>query len=237
MKSDKKFFSILSGILLIAAGVGMLISPALAAQRNSMLQSREMTLYDEAVSNIYVEEEDEYASLMDAAVEYNEALKSIGSHEAFLHPENIPGYEDTLNIAGTGIMGTITIEKINVTLPIYHGTGEDVLSKGAGHLEGSSLPTGGIGNHTVISAHSGYPGARLFTDLYRLEAGDVFVLRILGNELLYEVDRIITVFPTDMEELYLCESRDYCTLMTCTPYGINSHRLLVRGHRVYPDDS
>ncbi len=171
-----------------------------------------------------------------AAERYNEMLKSAGPYEALLCPEKIPGYEDALDVTGTGIMGTITIDRIGVDLPIYHGTDYEALAKGAGHLEGSSLPTGGKGNHSVISAHSGFPGARLFTDLNRLNVGDIFTIHVPGDDISYAVDSIKTVLPTEIDELLPDEEEDYCTLMTCIPYGINTHRLLVRGRRIYMDD-
>ncbi len=197
---------------------------------NNRVQSRAITSYDQAVAAL---NEKDYSDFLKAAREYNEVLRSVGTSKALLHPEEIPGYEDVLNVTGNGIMGTVTIDKIGVNLPIYHGTSSGVLARGAGHLEGTSLPIGGEGNHSVISAHRGLPSSKLFTDLDQIVIGDIFVLHVLGDDLAYEVDQIVTVLPSEIEELYLKEGEDYCTLMTCTPYGINTHRLLVRGHRVY----
>ncbi len=230
MKRLKKILpTILIGLLFIA-GVGVMAYPAVSDWWNARVQSRAVASYNEAVANL---PENDYTSMLEAAEEYNRQLKTVGMYQAFLHPELIPGYADALNITGNGMMGTITIDKIDVNLPIYHGTSPSVLSRGAGHLEGSSLPTGGKGNHCVISAHRGLPSSRLFTDLDRLQTGDIFALHVLGDDLFYEVDQIVTVLPTEVEEIFESGNDDYCTLMTCTPYGINTHRLLVRGHRVY----
>ena len=146
--------------------------------------------------------------------------------------QQIKNYNSVLNLGGTGIMGYISIPKLQVELPIYHGTAEPVLQVAVGHLEGTSLPIGGIGNHSVLSAHSGLPRAKLFTDLNKMEIGDTFSITVLDRELTYQVDQILVVEPRDVEALYPVEGRDLCTLITCTPYGINSHRLLVRGQRV-----
>ena len=142
------------------------------------------------------------------------------------------GYYDTLDITGTGIMGYITIEKIKVELPIYHSVDDDVLQIAAGHLPGTSLPVGGVGTHSVMSGHRGLPGARLFTDLDKMEIGDVFHITVLSDVLTYQVDQIKTVKPYEVDDLAISPREDYCTLFTCTPYGINTHRLLVRGRRI-----
>lgn len=191
--------------------------------------SRVITDYGEAVSNLA---EEDYSAYFEAAEAYNEALSEAGSAAALAEPSLVEGYEETLDITGTGIMGYITIEKIDVQLPIYHGTDASVLLAGAGHLEGSSLPIGGESTHSVISAHRGLPSALMFTNLDRLEEGDTFTITVLDRVLTYEVDQISIVLPDDVENLYIEEGEDYCTLMTCTPYGINTHRLLVRGRRV-----
>ncbi len=225
MRRRKNILYILVITVLLILGVGAFLYPPLAGWWNEKDQNQMMELYNEARSNTAID-------LKRAAESYNEAIRCAGSPAALSHPEDIPGYDEMLDITGTGIMGTITIDKIAVDLPIYHGTGPDVLEKGAGHLEGSSLPTGGAGNHCVISGHCGLPSSKLFTDLNRLDIGDTFVLHVLDEDLIYEIDRIETVLPTEIEKLYLEEGKDYCTLMTCTPYGINTHRLLVRGHRI-----
>ncbi len=230
MRYLKKFLPTIFIIFLFIAGVGLLAYPAVSERWNKRVQSRAMASYSEAVAGL---DEKDYAAMFEAAEKYNEQLKTVGMPGVFLHPELVTGYQEALDVNGTGIMGTITIDKINVSLPIYHGTGSAVLAKGAGHLEGSSLPIGGEGNYSVISAHRGLPSSRLFTNLDQLEIGDIFTLNVLGEKLNYEVDQIVTVLPTEIEELYPVKGQDYCTLMTCTPYGINTHRLLVRGHRVY----
>ncbi len=216
--------------LLFIVGIGVLVYPSFSNWWNGRMQSRAVASYNEAVDNL---SKTDYASMLEIAEKYNKILRQVGTYDAMCYPERIPGYEDTLNVNGTGIMGTITIDKIGVNLPIYHGTSTGVLSSGAGHLEGTSLPIGGKGNHSVISAHRGLPSSKFFTDLDRLNIGDVFVLHVAGNDLVYQIDQIVTVLPSEVEELYLKEGEDYCTLMTCTPYGINTHRLLLRGHRAY----
>lgn len=170
------------------------------------------------------------------AQEYNKALAN--GHVVLTDPfkelqnrEDLPDYETLLNLSGDGSMGTVEIPKIEVNLPIYHGTAEEVLRKGAGHLVGSSLPVGGPGTHSVITGHTGLSSARLFSDLTELEEGDVFFLHVLGETLAYQIDNISVVLPSDLSELSIIPKEDHCTLVTCTPYGINSHRLLVRGTR------
>ena len=154
--------------------------------------------------------------------------------DAFLDRDGVrdPRYEAILNPLGNGLMGQVEIPCIDITLPIYHYTDEEVLQKGAGHLPGSSVPVGGAGSHAVISAHRGLPSAKMFTDLDRVKIGNVFYIHVLGDTLAYEVDQILTVEPSDTEALSVQEGEDYCTLLTCTPYAVNSHRLLVRGHRI-----
>jgi sortase A len=155
----------------------------------------------------------------------------------FLNYAEAGDYNSILDISGTGIMGYVTIEKLGVELPIYHGTSEGVLQVAAGHLEGSSLPVGGEGTHSVLSAHRGLPSARLFTNLDKMEAGDTFTVTVLDRKLTYQVDQIKIVEPQEINNLIIEEGKDYCTLMTCTPYGINSHRLLVRGERISQEES
>ena len=174
-------------------------------------------------------------SSIDAADAYNRQLNTTPN--SFYKPDLVSGYAQTLDISGTGIMGYITIPKISVELPIYHGTDEGVLQVAAGHLEGSSLPVGGAGTYAVISAHRGLPSAKLFTNLDELEVGDRFTITVLNRVLTYEVDQISIVLPTEIDQLLPTEGMDYVTLMTCTPYGINTHRLLVRGKRVETTES
>ena len=173
----------------------------------------------------------DYKALWAEAEAYNQTL--VNKSDRFnLTDEELEEYEQMLTVEGTDVIGYIEIEKIGCFLPIYHGTSDAVLQTGVGHLEGSSLPVGGESTHTVISGHRGLPSAKLFTDLDQLEEGDTFVLYVLDETLTYEVDQIRIVEPTELSELAIVEGEDYCTLVTCTPYGINTHRLLVRGHRV-----
>lgn len=215
-------------ICMLFAGVVILLYPTVSNWWNERVMSRAVAVYDQTVSELT---DDEYAACFEEAEAYNEALREIGSVTALSAPDLTEGYEETLDITGTGIMGYITIEKIGVQLPIYHGTESSVLAAGAGHLKGSSLPVGGEGTHSVISAHRGLPSAELFTNLDQLEVGDTFYITVLDRVFTYEVDLITIVLPNEMQNLYMEEGEDYCTLMTCTPYGINTHRLLVRGHR------
>lgn len=164
------------------------------------------------------------------ADDYNEELNKID--HPFENYGEIPGYDDILNVSGTGIIGYVTIDRIKTELPIYHGTSEGVLQIGVGHLEGSSFPVGGVGTHTVLSAHRGLPSAKLFSNLDEMEEGDTFQITVLNRVLTYQVDQIHIVEPGDLDDLQVDPEKDYCTLMTCTPYGINTHRLLVRGVRV-----
>ena len=172
-----------------------------------------------------------YEKLWNEAIEYNRVLADRSDRFEMTRADR-QEYESLLNVSGNGIMGYIEVPAINCSLPIYHGTNEAVLQTSIGHLEGSSLPTGGAGTHCVVSGHRGLPSARLFTDLDKLTEGDIFILKVLDQTLTYEVDQILTVDPYDLSALAIDPQQDYCTLVTCTPYGINTHRLLVRGHRV-----
>ena len=214
-------------IFILIAGLSLLLYPTFADWWNSMHQSRAIVEYDSTLAEM---EPEDYSALFAAAEDYNRRL-SREAYPIWFH-ENVSGYEEALNLSGTGIMGYIQIPNIEVSLPIYHGTSEGVLQVAVGHLEGTSLPVGGEGTHTVLSAHRGLPSSRLFTDLDKLEAGDLFTVNVLDRVLTYEVDQILIVEPQVVEPLYVVKGQDYCTLVTCTPYGINTHRLLVRGHRV-----
>ncbi len=225
-RSDRAVTILLTVIFFV--GLSVFAYPSVSAWWNSRVESRAVASYREAAADVTKEEA---AAYLEAAASYNEALYRAGSAAALSRPERIGGYEETLDIDGTGMMGFVTIDKLNVELPIYHGTTSRVLSSGAGHLEGSSLPVGGPNTHSVISAHRGLPSARLFTNLDRLEEGDLFTVTVLDQVLTYEVDQISIVLPSEFENLYIEPGEDYCTLMTCTPYGINTHRLLVRGVR------
>lgn len=210
-------------------GIAIVVYPTFANWWNSKVQTRAVASYDEAVATLT---ETDYSAYFEAAYEYNDAIAKLGSATAISNPDLIDGYSELLNVSGTGVMGYITIEKINVQLPIYHGTSSSVLQVGAGHLEGSSLPVGGESTHCVISAHRGLPSATLFTHLDQMELGDTFTITVLNEVLTYEVDQISIVYPNELQNIYIEDGQDYCTLMTCTPYGINTQRLLVRGHRI-----
>lgn len=231
-KANRKKKGRLSTAVLVAVfvvGLLILIYPTFSNWWNTRGARKTIAQYDAAVDEIA---EADYTAFFEAAEAYNEQLAAIGSASALLTEGVVEGYEDTLDITGTGIMGYVTIEKIDVELPIYHGTSEGVLQIAAGHVEGSSLPVGGEGTHCVISAHRGLPSALLFTRLDELEEGDTFTITVLDRVLTYQVDQIAIVLPTELEDLYIQEGEDYCTLMTCTPYGVNTHRLLVRGVRI-----
>ncbi len=221
-------------ILIFLAGLSVLFYPSVSDWWNRRVQSYAIASYDEAVAEM---SEADYISFFEEADAFNERLRSVGSASAISNPEQFEDYRDILNVTGNGIIGYVTIDKIGTELPIYHGTDSRVLSSGAGHLEGTSFPVGGEGTHCVISAHRGLPSSRLFTDLDRLEEGDIFTVTVLDRVLTYRVDQIFVILPTEIEKLYIQDGKDYCTLMTCTPYGINTHRLLVRGVRIENADS
>ena len=224
----KGTFSTIILILIFLVGLSLLLYPTVSDYWNSLHQSRAIASYAEQVAHL---DNEVYESLWEGAKAYNAELFRSG-HGISLTEEERPNYEAQLNVSGNGIMGYIEIPKINCTLPIYHGTDEAVLQIAVGHVEGTSLPTGGESTHCAISGHRGLPSAKLFTDLDELVEGDTFLLRVLDETLTYEVDQIRKVLPYEVEELTITEGKDYCTLVTCTPYGVNSHRLLVRGRRV-----
>lgn len=221
----KKHVSSIILILIFMAGLSVMLYPTISNYINEKHQSKAIAVYDDTVNSLT---EQDFSDYFEKAEAYNEALLSIPG--SFYDPSLLEGYEDTLNVGG-GIMGYISIPKLGVELPVYHGTDDEVLEIAAGHLEGSSLPIGGESTHAVISAHRGLPSARLFTDLDKLETGDTFTITVLNKVLTYEVDEISIVLPDETDKLQIVEGQDLCTLMTCTPYGINTHRLLVRGHR------
>jgi len=224
----KKHASTIFLILILLIGVSLLLYPTFADWWNSFHQTRAIASYTEEVANI---DDDRYAELWSAAREYNLAL--LDRENGFwLSEERKEEYQSLLNIGGNGIMGYIEIPELKITLPIYHGTDEAVLQIAVGHLDWSSLPVGGSSTHCVLSGHRGLPSARLFTDLDKMVEGDLFLLRVLDEVLTYEVDQIRIVLPHEVDDLVIEENKDLCTLVTCTPYGVNSHRLLIRGHRV-----
>ncbi len=224
----RKHLSTILLFLILFLGLGILIYPTFSDYWNSLHQSRAIASYTEAVASVTKED---YSRDWEAAAAYN-ADVAREENRWMPEPEQTERYNSLLNITGSGIMGYIEIPDIGVSLPIYHGTGEAVLQIAIGHIEGSSLPTGGEGTHCVVSGHRGLPSAKLFTDLDRLELGDIFIIRVLDEIMTYEVDQVLIVEPYDLSSLVIDPLRDYFTLVTCTPYGINTHRMLVRGHRI-----
>ena len=224
----RKHASTIFLILILVVGLSLMLYPSLSNWWNEAHQSRAIAAYSQEVSKL---DENRYDELWQQAREYNRSL--VGRENAYLLDDSQKAeYERLLDVSGMGIMGYIEIPSINVSLPIYHGTEESVLQVAVGHLEWTSLPVGGESTHCVLSGHRGLPSAKLFTDLDRLVVGDRFRLGVLDQVLTYEVDQILIVEPQDTEALLIEEGKDLCTLVTCTPYGINTHRLLVRGHRV-----
>lgn len=221
-------------VLIFIAGLSLLLYPYVANEWNTYRQSQLITTYDEQIAEI--EEEIDYSAEWDRAHAFNSSLLPSILPDSFAiaaaDDEPDPEYMSILNLLGDGMMGMVEIPKIDIKIPIYHTTSEEVLQIAAGHLEGSSLPVGGYDTHSVISAHRGLPSAALFTDLDRLEEGDHFLLHILDDTLCYEVDQITIVEPEQTDALAVEPGRDLVTLLTCHPYGVNSQRLLVRGHRV-----
>ena len=223
-------------ILIFLAGLSLLLYPFVANQWNNHRQKQLISNYESVVADKEAAGNIDYAAEMKKAEAYNDALLPSILPDSFAvadaSTETDSSYEDSLNIAGDGMMGIVEIPKIAIKLPIYHGTGDEVLQKAAGHLEGSSLPIGGESTHAVISAHRGLPSASLFTDLDQLEIGDHFLIHVLDETLCYEVDQILVVDPEDTSALAVEDGEDLMTLLTCTPYGVNTQRLMVRGHRV-----
>ncbi len=224
MKKHKTVIFLTLGFLI---GVSVLLYPTISDFWNSKTQSRAIVDYESVLENL---DPEDYTEIFDKAHEYNKALRKIDFPLA--NYDKVEGYDEALRVAESGMIGYLTIDRIGVELPIYHGTSDDVLNKGVGHLEGSSLPVGGKSTHTVMSAHRGLPSSKLFTDLDRLEKGDVFRITVLDQVLTYRVDQIKVIEPDEIGDLQIIEGGDYCTLFTCTPYGINTHRLLVRGIRI-----
>lgn len=215
-------------ILIFLVGLSLLLYPSVSDYWNSLHQSRAIAEYTEQVAAL---DHTRYEQLWDAAQSYNqELLNKADRYE--MSDEEKEEYESLLNVSGNGVIGYVEIPVIGCSLPIYHGTDEAVLQVAVGHIAGTSLPVGGEGTHCVLSGHRGLPSAKLFTDLDKMTEGDIFTLKVLDETLTYEVDQILIVEPYELEELSIEEGKDYCTLVTCTPYGINTHRLLVRGHRV-----
>ena len=224
MKRDKVGILL---VLMLFIGVCVLLYPALSQYWNSKTQTHAVDNYQEILDSLPKED---YTKYFEEADHYNIALRNLDV--PLLEYSQLTEYNQILNVSGTGVMGYITIEKLGVELPLYHGTSDSVLNIACGHMEGTSLPIGGESTHSVLSAHRGLPHAKLFTDLDKMEVGDVFTITILDRIMTYQVDQIKVVNPNEIDEVHIIDGEDHCTLLTCTPYGINSHRLLVRGTRI-----
>ena len=224
MRAHKTVILLTLGFLV---GICVLLYPAFSNYWNSKTQSRAIVNYESVLEHL---DPEDYSAIFQAAYDYNEALYAL--EFPLMYYDKIPGYYEALKIEGTSIIGYVKIDKIGVELPLYHGTSEEVLNIGVGHLQGTSLPVGGENTHSVMSAHRGLPSAKLFTDLDRMEPGDTFQIIILDQVLTYQVDQVKIITPQEYSDLLIEEGMDYCTLFTCTPYGINTHRLLVRGIRI-----
>ena len=238
-KKKKRWWVDLLLVLILLVGLGIVAYPTFSDYWNSFHQSRAIISYAESVATLNTEE---YEKVWDQALQYNQWM-STKSNQWQVEPEETEFYNTLLNVGGTGNMGYVSIPRINVNLPVYHGTEESVLQTSVGHIEGTSLPVGSVhdendfskvsfASHCVISGHRGLPSAKLFSDLDRMEIGDVFTFSILDQTLTYEVDAINVVEPNDSQMIEIVPEKDLVTLVTCTPYGINTHRLLVRGHRI-----
>lgn len=227
-KRHKQTISTIVLLLVFLVGLSLLLYPTVSDYWNSLHQSRAITSYVEQVAGL---DNETYKALWAQAEAYNATLPDK-TDRFKLSDEEMAEYNSILNVPGTNVIGYVEIAKINCYLPIYHGTDAAVLQVGVGHLEGSSFPVGGSGTHCVLSGHRGLPSAKLFTDLDKLQEGDTFVLYVLDETLTYQVDQIRIVEPQEVSDLAIEDGKDYCTLVTCTPYGINTHRLLVRGHRI-----
>ena len=224
MRNRKTVIFLTLGFLI---GISLLLYPAFSDYWNSKTQTRAIVHYESVLEKM---EPEDYSAIFQQAYDYNKRL--FAQETPLLNYSKVSGYYDALNVLDNQMMGYVIIDKIGVELPIYHGTSAEVLNEGVGHLEGSSLPVGGESTHSVMSAHRGLPSAKLFTDLDRLEPGDTFQISVLDQLLTYQVDQVKVITPRELGDLEIVEGKDYCTLFTCTPYGINTHRLLVRGIRI-----
>lgn len=237
MHKKRKWLSFLVPILLIAVGAGIFLYPAIS---NWYMEQQQQHVIHEYQAKVNKQQAKDLAKLWKAAITYNENLSGDPVHDPFVEGSGyvLPrDYKKVLNVSNDGVMGNLKIAKINVFLPIYHGCGEEALSKGAGHLEGTSLPIGSKSQHTVLCAHRGLPSAQLFTRLDELKKGDLFEIEVLDKRLYYKIDAIEVVEPKEVEKLHITPNKEYVTLMTCTPYGVNTHRLLVRGVRTDDQES
>ena len=232
MKKKKNFVWNIFFALVFLAGAGVFLYPTVSDMWNQYRNARLVSRYDEAVTDL---SDNEYQKLWNEAKEYNTEHPVNSIVDAFGEKDDYvlsQPYDQILDPNGAGLMGSIEIPKINAKLAIYHGLSKTVLEKGVGHVEGTSLPVGGKSTHAVLAAHRGLPSAKLFTDLDQMKKGDIFILHILGKNLAYKVDQIRTVLPEETGELDIVEGEDHVTLVTCTPYGVNSHRLIVTGERI-----
>ena len=214
-------------VLMLFVGVCGLLYPSVSQYWNTKTQSRAVTNYQEILASIKTED---YTAYFDAAHRYNQDLSRLAF--PLQDYSELPDYEPTLDVGGNGIMGFVTIPKIGVELPVYYGIAAEILNIACGHLDGTSLPVGGESTHCVLSAHRGLPHAKLFTELDKMEIGDTFTITVLDQTVTYQVDQIKVVRPDEVDDIQIIPGEDLCTLLTCTPYGINSHRLLVRGTRI-----
>ena len=224
MRARKTVIFLTLGFLI---GISVLLYPTFSNYWNSKTQSRAIMDYESVLEHL---EPEDYSAIFQSAHNYNKELYALEFPLRDYY--ELPGYHETMKMEGTSIIGYVKIDKIGIELPIFHGTSDEVLNIGVGHLEGSSLPVGGESTHSVMSAHRGLPSAKLFTDLDRLEMGDIFQIMVLDQVLTYQVDQVKIITPKEIDDLKIVEGKDYCTLFTCTPYGINTHRLLVRGVRI-----
>lgn len=227
MKNKKNYISTIVLIIVFFVGLSVMLYPTISDYWNSKTQSHAIANYDQILNDM---DNSDYWRMMSSAKYYNKKIRN--TYSPLENYDSVSGYENTLDVTGTGIMAYITIPKIKVELPIYHGTSNEVLNVAVGHIQGSSLPVGGPGTHSVISAHRGLPSAKLFSDLDQLDIGDTFTITVLNEILTYSVDKITVVNPDETDALQIEPNKDYVTLVTCTPYGINTHRLLVRGVRI-----
>ncbi|MCF0259167.1 MAG: class C sortase [Erysipelotrichaceae bacterium] len=214
-------------LIILLLGIGLISYPTISNWWNSRVQTKLIDSYVEKAEKMSKEE---MQAEFDKGYAYNDQLKKV--EMPIINSDVVPGYEDTLKLSDQGMIGTIKIPKINLQLPVYHGTDEKTLSFAVGHIKGTSLPIGGKGSHAVLSAHRGLPSAQLFSNLDVLKEGDFFVITVLNRTFTYKVDQIRIVEPQEISDLTIDPDQDYVTLLTCTPYGVNTHRLLVRGHRV-----
>lgn len=226
MKATGKIATLIL-LIVFFVGLSVLLYPAFSQYWNSRVQSRAVADYERMLDSLT---KADYSAVFQAAYDYNDRLHELDA--PLTDYPDVDGYEDAVDLNGYGMIGYISISKLQLELPIYHGTSAEVLNSACGHLEGTSLPVGGESTHSVLSAHRGLPHAKLFTDLDKLEEGDTFTITILDRVLTYQVDQVKIVKPNETSDIQMVEGADYCTLLTCTPYGINTHRLLVRGHRI-----